>query len=229
MNHNKPICIIPARSGSKRIKNKNIVLINKKPLIAHTIRILKKTKIFSRIIVTTDSEKIKKISITEGAEVPFLRENKLSGSKVTIQRTIQDCIKRLNSENIKYHFCVFPTAILIEPNDLISAYNIIKKGNFNSVVAVTENKTFFRSFIKKKKIINFFWSKNSKKMSQELKSAYSDSGTFYIFKTSSYMKNNKILPSNSSVYLIDKYKGVNVDDQNDLKFLKIAFKMKRKK
>ena len=156
MNHNKPICIIPARSGSKRIKNKNIVLINKKPLIAHTIRILKKTKIFSRIIVTTDSEKIKKISITEGAEVPFLRENKLSGSKVTIQRTIQDCIKRLNSENIKYHFCVFPTAILIEPNDLISAYNIIKKGNFNSVVAVTENKTFFRSFIKKKKIINFF-------------------------------------------------------------------------
>lgn len=229
MNHNKPICIIPARSGSKRIKNKNIVLINKKPLIAHTIRILKKTKIFSRIIVTTDSEKIKKISISEGAEVPFLRENKLSGSKVTIQRTIQDCIKRLNSENIKYHFCVFPTAILIEPNDLISAYNIIKKGNFNSVVAVTENKTFFRSFIKKKKIINFFWSKNSKKMSQELKSAYSDSGTFYIFKTSSYMKNNKILPSNSSVYLIDKYKGVNVDDQNDLKFLKIAFKMKRKK
>ena len=229
MNHNKPICIIPARSGSKRIKNKNIVLINKKPLIAHTIRILKKTKIFSRIIVTTDSEKIKKISITEGAEVPFLRENKLSGSKVTIQRTIQDCIKRLNSENIKYHFCVFPTAILIEPNDLISAYNIIKKGNFNSVVAVTENKTFFRSFIKKKMIINFFWSKNSKKMSQELKSAYSDSGTFYIFKTSSYMKNNKILPSNSSVYLIDKYKGVNVDDQNDLKFLKIAFKMKRKK
>ena len=43
------------------------------------------------------------------------------------------------------------------------------------------------------------------------------------------MKNNKILPSNSSVYLIDKYKGVNVDDQNDLKFLKIAFNMKRKK
>lgn len=229
MNNNKPICIIPARSGSKRIKNKNIILINKKPLIAHTIKILKKTKIFSRIIVTTDSKKIKKISISEGAEVPFLRKNKLSGSKVTIQKTIQDCIKRLNSENIKYHFCVFPTAILIEPNDLISAYNIIKKGNFNSVVAVTENKTFFRSFIKKKKIINFFWSNNSKKMSQELKSAYSDSGTFYIFKTSNYMKSNKILPSNSSVYLIDKYKGVNVDDQNDLKFLEIAFNMKKKK
>jgi len=229
MNYNKPICIIPARSGSKRIKNKNIILINKKPLIAHTIKILKKTKIFSRIIVTTDSKKIKKISISEGAEVPFLRKNKLSGSKVTIQKTIQDCIKRLNSEKVKYHFCVFPTAILIEPNDLISAYNIIKKGNFNSVVAVTENKTFFRSFIKKKKIINFFWSKNSKKMSQELKSAYSDSGTFYIFKTNNYMKNNKILPSNSSVYLIDKYKGVNVDDQNDLKFLKIAFNMKGKK
>ena len=229
MKNNKPICIIPARSGSKRIKNKNLILIKKKPLIAHTIKILKKAKIFSRIIVTTDSKKIKKISISEGAEVPFLRTKKLSGSKVTIKDTIRDCIKKVKSINVKYHFCVFPTAILIEPKDLISAYNTIRKNNFNCVVAVTENKTFFRSFVKNKKTINFIWKKNSKKMSQELKSAYSDTGTFYIFKTSNYLKNTKILPNNSSIYVLDKYKGINLDDQNDLKFLKIAFSMRKKR
>lgn len=229
MKNNKPICIIPARSGSKRVKNKNLILINKKPLIAHTIKNLKKTKIFSRIIVTTDSKKIRKIAILEGAEAPFLRSKKLSGPKVTIKETIVDCINRLKSENVKYHFCVFPTAILLEPMDLISAYKLIKKGNFNGVIAVIKNITFFRSFIRKKKIINFFWKKNSKKMSQELKPAYSDSGTFYIFKTSNYIKNTRDLPNNCSFYLIDKYKGINVDDQDDLKFLKIAFNMKKKK
>lgn len=229
MNNIKPICIIPARAGSERIKNKNLILINKKPLIAHVIKIVRKTKIFSRIIVTTNSKKIAKISISAGADVPFLRSSSLSGPNTTIKATIQDCIKKLKSENIKYHFCVFPTAILLEPNDLISAYKLIKKENFNCVLAVTENKTFFRSFIKKKKLIDFFWKKNSKKMSQELKSAYSDSGTFYIFKTSNYIKSTRILPNNSSFFLIDKYKGINVDDKNDLKFLKIAYKMRTKK
>ena len=151
MSNIKPICIIPARAGSERIKNKNLILIDKKPLIAHVIKIVRKTKIFSRIIVTTDSKKIAKISISAGADVPFLRSNNLSGPNTTIKATIQDCIKKLKSENIKYHFCVFPTAILLEPNDLISAYKLIKKENFNCIVAVTENKTFFRSFIKKKK------------------------------------------------------------------------------
>ena len=66
-------------------------------------------------------------------------------------------------------------------------------------------------------------------MSQELKPAYSDSGTFYIFKTSNYIKNTRILPNNSSFFLIDKYKGINVDDKNDLKFLKIAYKMRTKR
>ena len=64
-------------------------------------------------------------------------------------------------------------------------------------------------------------------MSQNLKSAYNDSGTFCIFKTSNYLNDNKIIPNNSSIYLLNKYKGINVDDKSDLEFLKIAFKMKK--
>ena len=76
MNFNKPICIIPARSGSKRIKNKNIQKINNKTLIEHTIKIDKIYKLFKKIIVTTNSKKIAKISISAGAQVPFLRSKK---------------------------------------------------------------------------------------------------------------------------------------------------------
>ena len=65
----KPICIIPARKGSKRIKNKNIKLFAGKPLISYIIQIAKKSKLFSRIIVSTDSKKIANIAKKNGAEV----------------------------------------------------------------------------------------------------------------------------------------------------------------
>ena len=72
------ICIIPARSGSKRIKNKNIQKIDNVPLIGITIKIAKKSGLFKRIIVSTDCPKIASIAKKYGAEVPFLRDKKLS-------------------------------------------------------------------------------------------------------------------------------------------------------
>ena len=70
------ICLIPARKGSKRIKNKNIKIFNGKPIIYYSIKAALKSKLFDKIIVTTDSVKIRKIAIEAGAEVPFLRPKK---------------------------------------------------------------------------------------------------------------------------------------------------------
>ena len=60
MINKKPYCVIPARGSSKRIKNKNIAIFNKKPLIYYSINAAKKTNLFKKIIVRTDSNKIKK-------------------------------------------------------------------------------------------------------------------------------------------------------------------------
>lgn len=75
----KILALIPARSGSKRVKNKNIRSLNGKPLIAHTILAAKQSKYINRILVTTDSEEIAKIGREYGAEVPFLRPAEISG------------------------------------------------------------------------------------------------------------------------------------------------------
>ena len=56
------IAIIPARSGSKRIKNKNLINFFGKPLIYYSINLAKKSGLFDKIIVSTDSKEIKKIS-----------------------------------------------------------------------------------------------------------------------------------------------------------------------
>ncbi len=75
------ITLIPARAGSKGIKNKNIILFNKKPLISHTILISKKSNLISDTYVWTNSKKIANISKKFGAKVPLLRPEKISEDK----------------------------------------------------------------------------------------------------------------------------------------------------
>ena len=68
----KILCVIPARAGSKGIKNKNMVNLKGKPLIYWTIKIAKKIRYFDKIVVSTNSKKIKKFSEKNKVEVPFL-------------------------------------------------------------------------------------------------------------------------------------------------------------
>ena len=70
----KIIAVIPARAGSKRIKNKNIVKLNNKPLIEYTLKVAKKCKYIDKIVVSSESKKILGIAEKLGVKTPFLRE-----------------------------------------------------------------------------------------------------------------------------------------------------------
>ena len=77
------LALIPARCGSKRIKNKNIRLLGGKPLIAYTIEAAKQSKYIDRVVVSTDGKRIADIAVEYGAEVPFLRPPEISTAKST--------------------------------------------------------------------------------------------------------------------------------------------------
>jgi CMP-N-acetylneuraminic acid synthetase len=227
----KPICIIPARSGSVRIKDKNIYKINNKPMIAHTIKLLINSNMFSRVIVSTDAKKIANIAIKYGAEAPFLRNKRLSNSKSTIKDTIMDAIKKLKSYHCPVHFVVYPTAILIEKKDLVHSLKMLNNNTkANTVLAVVENNSFYRSFvIKKKNEIVWKWKNFQNKMSQDLPKAFMDSGTFFLFKTKSYLKSKDSLTNPILFYEIDKKKGIDVNTKNDLFLLKLINANKKTK
>ena len=227
--NSKIICIIPARSGSKRIKNKNILKIDGIPMIGRVIKILKKTNIFCKIIVTTDSIRIAKIAKKFGAEVPFVRNKKLSNSKAIIKDVIINTIKKINSHDYFIHYVVYPTAILIEQHDIINSYKLLKKNiKANMILPVVQNSSFYRSLIKEKnkENIKWKWKKFSKTNSQNLDLAFNDSGTFFAFKTKFFLNSKDVLCNPVIPYIIDKYKGVDVNTIDDLNFLKIAHKMK---
>ena len=72
------IALVPARGGSKSIKNKNLALVNGKPLIFYAIKSALNSKYVDRVIVSTDSKKIRSAALKFGAEVPFLRPKNIS-------------------------------------------------------------------------------------------------------------------------------------------------------
>jgi len=139
------IAIIPARIGSKRVKQKNIKIFEGKPLIYYSIKAAKKTKIFDKILVSTDSKKIRDIVLRYGAEVPFLRPKKLSddytGTKDVINHSIKWCMK--NKIEAKYVCCIYPTAPFINYKNLIKSYKLIKKKKLTSLFLPQNFKAVF--------------------------------------------------------------------------------------
>jgi pseudaminic acid cytidylyltransferase len=224
----KPICIIPARGGSKRIKNKNIKKFFGKPIIVYAINLAKKTNIFQKIVVSTDSLKIKKIAIKYGAEVPFLRSKNLSNDYSGTKEVIIDCIKKIKSENIKYHFCLYPTSPLIKSKDIKESFKKIKKLNYDFLIALSKfNYSPLRALTVNKNKISYYFKKYIKKRSQDLPVFMQDTGTFYIYNTNKLIKKNKkkIIPIRSTYYEISKERALDINDRQDFEFAKKLYKI----
>lgn len=110
------IALIPAKKNSIRIKNKNIKIFNKKPIIYWTIKKAIETKIFDKIIVSTNSNKIASISKKFGAEVPFIRPKNLSKKLTPINEVVKHAIKYLEKKKIyaKNICCLFAASPFIK-------------------------------------------------------------------------------------------------------------------
>ena len=134
----KPICIIPARGGSKGVPRKNIRLIAGKPLIHYTIKSALKSNIFSHVFVSTEDKKIASLSKKSGAEVPFLRPNSLADDKTPMDAVLVHFIEKLiklgyNFDTFVWRDCTVP---FIRNEDIIGSINLLKKKKANLVIGV---------------------------------------------------------------------------------------------
>ena len=221
------VAIVPARGGSKRVKNKNIINIGGKPMIHHTIKTLIKSKIFDEVIVTSDSKKIQTISKKAGAKIYFTRPKNLSNDHVGTFEVINHTINFLKNKlgkNPEYVCCVYPTSVLIEKNDIISSHNKIQEGKWNFVISVTSfDHPPQRGFFINKGKINMIDKKNYKSRTQDLKKIFHDAGQFYWGKVDSWLKKKFLFSSESFGFDLPRHRAIDVDDMEDLNLLKKIF------
>lgn len=134
----KKIAIIPARSGSKGLPNKNILTLIDRPLIAYTIEAALDSDVFDRVIVSTDSEEYKSIAEKYGAEV-ILREKELASDTATSFMVVKDVLSRIE---VKPHYFVLlqPTSPFRNSKHIRDAVNIYENNTLaNYLVSVTES------------------------------------------------------------------------------------------
>jgi CMP-N,N'-diacetyllegionaminic acid synthase len=130
-NTTKVIATIPARGGSKRIINKNIRMLNGHPLLAYTIVAALKSGIFSRVIVSTESEEIASIAIQYGAEVPFLRPIEYSGDGSADIDWVYHLLSSLKKDvSLPECFSILrPTSPFRRPETIRSAWEIFQNAD----------------------------------------------------------------------------------------------------
>jgi len=218
------IAVICARSGSKRIKNKNIINFFGKPIISHVIKTAKKSKIFSKIYVSTDAKKIQRISEKAGATVPYIRKKKYSNDVSTLKDALQDFCKNVNFKD-KYVCCIYSTSVLLEKKNFKDAYKKIKSLDFDLIVGIKEFETSPENALVVKK--NFLSFDNRKLFFKNNKiKKFTDAGAFFIFNKNRYFK-KKYLPKKSTYLELSNLQSVDVNENKDLQLLKCLYKGKK--
>ncbi len=218
------LAIIPARIGSKRIKNKNIIKVNNKPIIYYVIKKLIKCKIFDKIIVSTDSSKIIDISNRYGAQTPFLRPKNLSDDNTRASKVVKHAIYWYKKKNIhfKYVCCVYPTSLLLNVNYVRRAFQLLNKNKKKSyVITITEyNHPIQRAFTFKNNIIKTTWPDNIKKRTQDFQKYYHDAGQFYFGRSTAFENEIEPISNNSIPIILEKDEVFDLDNHSDLKYIK---------
>lgn len=228
------LCLIPARSGSKGIRDKNIKLFKGKPLLAWSIEQAKKCDYKMRIIVSTDSEKYKEISLKYDAEVPFLRPKEISQDKSTDIEFIKHAVDFLKEKDNYIPDIILqlrPTQPLRKIEDINNSLKIFIENyeDYDSLRTIIEyEKSPFKMYTIQEYISNtntkkklqplFNTVKNIKEpfnqCRQSLPKTYLHNGYIDIIKTS-ILKNNTISGKNIYPYIMNKDDTIDIDTMKD--------------
>jgi len=222
------IAIIPARGGSKRIPKKNIKEFHGKPLIAYSIEVAIKSKLFDKVIVSTDDENIAQIAQKYGAQVPFLRPKELSDDFTGTGAVISHALNVLKEQKEEYDYCctIYATAPFLQEKYLIEAFEKLKNSNAKNAFACTSMPfPIQRTFkITKDKRCEMFWPENFSKRSQDLEEAYQDAGQFYF--TNLRKTSSEIMFSKDSIPIVlPQYLVQDIDTPEDWERAEIMYEV----
>jgi len=226
----KILAIIPARSGSKRIPNKNIKYFLGKPLIAYTIEQALACKFIDRVIVDTDSEKIANISKKYGAEVPWLRPDRLAGDTAQAADSYIYDLKKLKKDERyepDYLMILQTTSPLREVEDIKKCWQVMRAGGAATVLTVCSTHPRLYYLDRRQYITLVNGSERQSSNTQAWRPAYILNGCFvYIVKTKAFLKEKRVLTKKTKAVICDKWRSVDLDTPEDWVMAEFLYKNK---
>ena len=213
------IAIIPARSGSKGLKDKNIKELNGKPLLAYSIEAAKESKLFDEIMVSTDSSKYSEIARSFGANVPFLRSEENSSDKASSWDVVLEVLSKYFETSKKFDsVCLLqPTSPLRTANDIVEAYKLLEAKQADAVTSVCEvdHSPLWTMTLPPNLSLEEFKKRDSDTPRQLLEKYYRLNGAIYIRKINYSNKGIQLIDTNEFAYIMPREHSVDIDTELD--------------
>lgn len=213
------IAIIPARAGSKRIPSKNIRPFDGVPMIGRSIDTAKRSGLFDRILVSTDSEEISAIALRFGAECAFKRPPDLADDRTPTAPVVHHALSWLaeRGANLRHVCCIYATAPLMQIEDLRTGYQALVSHDCGSVLPVTD---FGFPILRALRLTAsgkaaMIWPEHQFSRSQDLPEAYHDAGQFYWLNVSRFMQEPQLYFSDSQAVIIPRWRVQDIDTPDD--------------
>lgn len=226
------ICTICARGGSKGVPNKNTKILNGIPLITHSINQAIQSKLFTNIVVSTDSKKIANEALIAGAECWFIRPKYLSTDRASKLDAIKHVVKKAeNKFNITYDyvFDLDATSPLRRVSDIKKSFKFFTKSKASNLITATPCRKnpyfnmveFSGSNIKLVKSLN---RSNSPQSRQTAPLVYDMNASIYIWKRDSLFTQNSLINNNTVLYEMPEERSIDIDTMIDWYLVELIMK-----
>lgn len=221
----KNIAIIPARSGSKGLKDKNILDLNGKPMMAWSIEAAIQSEEFDEVMVSTDSEKYAEIAMKHGAKVPFLRRRETATDRASSWDVVSEVLRGYEEMGKSYDtFCLLqPTSPLRTNRDIQKAYTLFREKARFAVVSVceAEHSPLWCGQLPEDNELSNFIDVQSMKQRQAGHKYYRLNGAIYIVNCKRFLKDRYLYQKGSFAYVMPQDRSIDIDNINDFKLAEI--------
>ena len=225
----KNIAVIPARSGSKGLKDKNIKMLSGKPLLAYSVEAALKSGEFDTVHVSTDSKEYAEIAREWGAEVPFLRNAEMSSDTASTWEAMRYVLKEYEKKGY-----VFDTITVLQPTsplrtapDIQGAFSFFRKKQANMISSVCEmeHSPLWSNVLPEDFSMENFEDENLAFLPrQSLPTYYRENGAIYIVKTEHLFLEKNIYKKKCYAYLMQSSHSVDIDNELDFMIAETVMK-----
>jgi CMP-N,N'-diacetyllegionaminic acid synthase len=213
------IAIIPARSGSKGLPDKNIRMLNGLPLLAWSINAAIQSNIFSRVVLSTDSKEYAATGRSFGAETPWLRDKKLSDDEASSIDVILDVFRHLQREMKEYKWITLlqPTSPLRTAEDIQEAWGLLQSKNGGAVVSVSpvDHPPQWCNLLPEDLSMKNFITPEAMVPRQKLPQYYKVNGAIYMASTETILTRKSFFTPETYAFVMPATRSVDIDTETD--------------
>lgn len=226
------IAIITARGGSKRIPRKNIKEFCGKPILAYSIEAARESRLFDRVMVSTDDAEIAQTAKIYGAEVPFCRSESTSGDFATTNDVLLEVLAEYEKRGERFELacCIYPTAPFVTAGKLRAAAEKLLESDADTLIPVVPfSYPPQRAMIVREGRLVFEYPQYLDSRSQDLEPHYHDAGQFYIFRTKAFLRNRRLMVGNILPFVVSEMEVQDIDNESDWEIAEIKYQAQRRR